>query len=83
MNPPNTYSRIQLSEEEKRILRLIAVEGCTHDQVTLKTGKSRKTIERRLRDLREKLGVPSVYQVIAIAVKYGWISAPGSTKRFQ
>jgi DNA-binding NarL/FixJ family response regulator len=81
MNPPITYSRIELTQEQKRILALLAVDGLTQDQVALEIGRSQKTVKRHISRIREVVGAVSLNQVIAIAVSRGWIPAPKVGKR--
>jgi DNA-binding NarL/FixJ family response regulator len=84
MNPQViTYTRIQLSEEERRILHMLAVEGYTQDRVALEISKSRETVKRYCRKIRETIGVESLYQAVAVAVALGWITAPRAGKRVQ
>lgn len=73
---PISYSKIEITPEEREVLTLLVTEGCTYDQAALKINRSREAVKQRLRRVREKFGFDSIYQVIAIAVSRGIIPAP-------
>lgn len=68
-NPPLSL------DEHLRLLRLL-VAGKTQDQIALNMGKSRETVKRRCKRLREDFGVETLIQATAVAVALGWLEAP-------
>lgn len=65
-----------LTPIQERVLYLIVYEGMTQEQAAIELHRSRETVKRYCINLRKQLGVDSFYQVVAIAVSKGWISAP-------
>jgi DNA-binding NarL/FixJ family response regulator len=63
---------------QKKILKLLIVDGYTQGQAAHEINRSRETVKLYCAELRNQLGVDSFYQVIAIAVFRGWVSAPPS-----
>lgn len=66
----------RLSPLQKQIVYLMAVEGLTRKQIAERTNRSMRTIEIRCRQIRKRLGLTSMYQVIALAVHRGWVGPP-------
>jgi DNA-binding NarL/FixJ family response regulator len=60
------------SPEERRLVELLS-EGRTDDVVARTLGCTRRTLQRRLRRVFEKLGAASRFQAGALAERAGWI----------
>jgi DNA-binding NarL/FixJ family response regulator len=65
-----------LTPMQKKIVRMLVEEGLTQKQISLNLHKGSTTIKHHLRQIRMKVGVASMYQVVAVAVELGWVSAP-------
>lgn len=61
---PSTIDRQMLQE---------LVNGKTQKQIAYRFGFKLKTVHVRFWRLRERLGVETMYQVIALCVKQGWV----------
>ena len=66
----------RLSPLQKQIVYLMAVEGLTRKQIAERTNRSKRTIELRCKQIRKRLGLASMYQVVAFAVHRGWVGPP-------
>ncbi|HEX2266370.1 MAG TPA: helix-turn-helix domain-containing protein [Solirubrobacterales bacterium] len=62
------------SVEELRLVWLLA-EGRTDEFVAARLGCTRRTLQRRLRRVLEKLGAASRFQAGALAERAGWLAA--------
>lgn len=60
------------SPEEAQLLSLLA-QGATDDVVARSLGCTRRTLQRRLRRVFEKLGARSRFQAGVLAQRAGWI----------
>lgn len=69
-------SDIQLTTIQEKIVRLLVLEGLPAKAIAVRLGKSHGTIKKNLSEIRARTGLNSTYQVIAVAVEYGWVSAP-------
>ena len=65
-----------ITPTQRRILHLLVVEGLTQKQMALALGVETVTIKRHFTEIRKRIGVSSTYQVVAIAVEMGLVSAP-------
>jgi DNA-binding NarL/FixJ family response regulator len=59
--------------DERRLLELLA-EGRTDEVVARSLGCTRRTLQRRLRRIFEKLGAESRFQAGVLAERAGWIA---------
>lgn len=66
----------KLSPIQKRVLELIVIEGLTQEQMALELNRSRDTIKHYCFGIRQSFGVVSMYQAVALAVKYRIVEAP-------
>ena len=66
----------QLSPMQKTILHMLVRDGLTQKQIAFHLGRNTDTIKHHCERIRKKVGVNSMYQVVAVAVSLGWISAP-------
>ena len=60
---------------QRLYLQLLA-DGLSQKQMACKLGKSMGTIKLSFRKVRDRLGLQSNYQVIALAVSRGWVKVP-------
>jgi DNA-binding NarL/FixJ family response regulator len=65
-----------LTPTEKKIIQLLVVQGLTQKEIALQLEREYITVKRHLANIRRKVGVASMYQVVAVAVERGWVSAP-------
>ena len=68
----NDEHEIKPTDSQKRILELMA-NGCNQSQASQALGISRDTPKMQLKLLRQRLGVHTVEQCVALAAKRGWI----------
>ncbi len=66
----------RLTPLQRQIVHLMAVEGLSQKQIAERISRSPRTIEVRCKQIRMRLGLSSMYQVVALAVQRGWVSAP-------
>lgn len=66
------------SIDELRLVWLLA-EGRTDEFVAARLGCTRRTLQRRLRHILEKLGADSRFQAGVLAERAGWLSAASET----
>jgi len=66
----------KLTPMQNKIVHMLVEEGLTQKQISLNLNKGSTTIKHHLRQIRMKVGVASMYQVVAVAVELGWVSAP-------
>lgn len=71
-----SMSDIQLTTIQENIVRLLVLEGLPAKAIAVRLGKSHSTIKKNLTEIRTRTGLNSTYQVIAVAVEYGWVPAP-------
>lgn len=69
-------SQIQLTPTQKKILRLLVMEGLTRKEIALRLARKPVTIDWHMKQIINRLGVNSTYQVIALAVEYGLVGVP-------
>ncbi len=86
-NPGRTLAAVlrwmteqRLTPHEKRVLRLL-VAGKARKQIALEMGCRQRTVTFHLERIRRKLGAESTYQVVYLAARYGWVSAPEVERR--
>lgn len=65
-----------LSPMQKMIIELLVYEGLTQKQIALRLQRDPDTIKHHCERIRKKVGVDSMYQVVAVAVDLGWVMAP-------
>lgn len=68
--------RRRLTPMQRQILYLLAVEGLSQKEIAHRLGRDRGTIKLRFAQIRQRLGVTSMYQVVVLAVQHGWIRLP-------
>jgi two-component system, NarL family, response regulator LiaR len=61
-----------LSERDKEVLLLVA-DGLSDREIAAKLNLSPKTINFRVEEMKRKLDVKTRVQVVAIALRQGWI----------
>lgn len=66
----------KLTPMQKKILRMLVEEGLTQKQMTLRLQRSPTAIKHHMSQMKIKVGLGSLYQVVAVAVELGWVSAP-------
>lgn len=66
----------QLSPMQIKIVEMLVMEGLTQKQIALRLKRDPNTIKHHCERIRKKVGVESMYQVVAIAVDQGWVTAP-------
>ena len=65
-----------LTPTQKKLLYLLVVEGLTQKQMALILDRDFETIRHHFKMIKRRMGVSSLYQVVAVAVERGWINAP-------
>ncbi len=71
----------KLSPMQKKIIELLVLEGLTQKQVAFRLKRSPDTIKIHCERIRKKVGMDSMYQVVAVAVDLGWVLAPQVQER--
>ena len=66
----------RLTPMQNKILHLLVEEGLTQKQMALRLNRKRSVIQHHYAQIRLKMGVPSMYQAVAVAVESGWVNAP-------
>lgn len=66
----------QLSPMQIKIVEMLVMEGLTQKQIALRLQRDPNTIKHHCERIRKKVGVESMYQVVAVAVDQGWVIAP-------
>ena len=66
----------QLSPMQKKIIEMLVMEGLTQKQIAFRLHRNSDTIKHHCERIRKKVGVDSMYQVVAVAVDLGWVTAP-------
>jgi RNA polymerase sigma factor (sigma-70 family) len=66
----------ELSPTQKKIIDLLVLKGFTQKQMCLELGVTRDTVKHHYMRIKKKVGVTSMYQVVAVAVERGWVNAP-------
>jgi DNA-binding NarL/FixJ family response regulator len=66
----------QLTPTQRTIIRLVVEEGLTQKEVALRLGRELVTIKKHVAEIRSRMGVSSLYQVVAVAVERGWVNTP-------
>lgn len=66
----------QLSPMQIKIVEMLVMEGLTQKQIALRLKRDPNTIKHHCERIRKKVGVESLYQVVAVAVDQGWVTAP-------
>lgn len=61
------------TQMQRRLLQMLA-EGKTPKQIAYELGKNARTLRVHFSHIRSRLGVETMYQVMAVAVKKGWVS---------
>jgi DNA-binding NarL/FixJ family response regulator len=72
---------LQLTPMQKKIIELLVYEGLTQKQIALRLERDPNTIKHHCTRIRKKVGVDSMYQVVAVAVDLGWVTAPQVQER--
>ncbi len=70
----------KLSPMQKKIIRMLVQEGLTHKEIAYRLNRNPQTIQHHFKRIRQKFGVESMYQMVAIAVALGWVTAPRVVK---
>lgn len=70
-NPPRP-----LSPRQTEILLLLVEGGMTQNQIARRLECSRITVAMHLRKIRERLGVETLYQAVAVAMSNGLVNVP-------
>ena len=65
-----------LTPTQRKLIYFLVVEGLTQKQMALRMDRELVTIKQHFAQIRTKLGVESLYQVVAVAVERGWVNAP-------
>lgn len=70
------------TQMQRRMLQMLA-DGKSGKQIARELGKNEQTLRGHFRRVRTRLGVDTMYQVMAISVKKGWITVKptGTTGR--
>jgi DNA-binding NarL/FixJ family response regulator len=66
----------KLTPTQKNILRLLVEKGLTQKEMALQLQRAPRTIKHHMGQIKIKVGMESLYQVVAVAVELGWVSAP-------
>jgi DNA-binding NarL/FixJ family response regulator len=66
----------QLSPMQTQILEMLVHEGLSQKQIAHALQRNPDTIKHHCERIRRKVGVNSMYQVVAVAVDLGWVTAP-------
>lgn len=66
----------QLSPMQMKIVEMLVMEGLTQKQIAFRLKRDPNTIKHHCERIRKKVGVESMYQVVAVAVDQGWVTAP-------
>ncbi len=66
----------QISPMQKKILDMLILDGLSYKQIALRLKRNPNTIKHHCKRIRKKVGVNSMYQVVAVAVDLGWVLAP-------
>lgn len=66
----------KLTPTQKKILRLLVEKGLTQKHIALQLQRRQRTIRHHMSQMKIKVGLESLYQVVAVAVELGWVSAP-------
>ena len=64
--------RMMLTPMERQVLQML-VNGLTQRQISIELKKNIRNVRRCFTRVRKRLGVGTLYQVIAISVSYGWV----------
>ena len=64
--------RMMLTPMERQVLQML-VNGLTQRQISIELKKNIRNVRRCFTRVRRRLGVGTLYQVIAISVSYGWV----------
>lgn len=76
-----TYNTVMKEPTKtQRLYIQLLVDGYSQKQIAAKLGKSRKTIEVCLHKVRRNFGLQSNYQVVALAVSWGWVNVQSNNK---
>jgi DNA-binding NarL/FixJ family response regulator len=68
---------VTLTPREREVVRLV-IEGRSNDEIAHQLGAARKTIEKHLLQLFERLGVASRTELAVRAEREGWLDFDGS-----
>jgi len=71
--------RMMLTPMERQVLQML-VDGLTQRQISIELKKNIRNVRRCFTRVRKRLGVGTLYQVIAISVSYGWVDITYSDK---
>ena len=72
---------LEITPMQKKIIELLVYEGLTQKQIALRLERDPDTIKHHCERIRKKVGVDSMYQVVAVAVDLGWVMAPQVQER--
>jgi DNA-binding NarL/FixJ family response regulator len=67
--------QIQLTPTQQKILQMY-VEGLSRRQIAYRLNKTERTIQFHCAEIRTRLGLNTLHQVVAVAVEYGLVAAP-------
>lgn len=60
------------TQMQRRMLQMLA-DGYTQKQIAMELGKNVQTMKQHFYKARERLGVETMYQLMAVAVRKGWV----------
>jgi Response regulator containing a CheY-like receiver domain and an HTH DNA-binding domain len=65
-------ARRKLTPLEQKILQML-VDGLTQQQIAIELKRNVRNTKRHFAKMRKRLGVETMYQVVALSVSYGWV----------
>jgi DNA-binding CsgD family transcriptional regulator len=69
-------TRKRLTPMQRQIVQLLSAEGLTQKQIAQRLGRKPETIKKRCSQIKQQLGLESLYQVVAVAIERGWVDPP-------
>jgi DNA-binding NarL/FixJ family response regulator len=73
-------AQIQLTPAQQTVLQLLVSEGLSRKQIARRLNKTERTIQYHCAEIRARLGLNTLHQVVAVAVEYGLVAAPAVNK---
>lgn len=65
--------RLEPSAQDKYMMHLLVNEGMTFKQIALKTRRTLTNIKQHFRRMRQRQGIVTMYQLVALSVARGWV----------
>jgi DNA-binding CsgD family transcriptional regulator len=65
------------TQMQRRLLQMLA-EGKSGKQIALEIGIHEQTLRTHFSRMRSRIGVETMYQLIAVGVKKGWVRVPST-----